>query len=85
MKKCRYTIFPVLIILAFRFTNLRAQVNMGIQLSAGSLDMEAPYNNYRIGYQGGIGVMVFEDIKWIKDLAWESGLKLTYGHTGYYP
>jgi len=60
-------------------------VKLGVNISASSLDMIAPYNNYRAGYQGGIGVTVFDDVKWIKDLSWETGIMTYYGETGFYP
>jgi len=47
--------------------------------------MEAPYDNYRKGLQGGGGLVVFDEIKWIKDLSWETGIMTSFGQTGYYP
>ena len=79
-------IIVLLLIFTGTFTiKVQSQVKLGINISASTLDMIGPYNNYRAGYQGGIGVMVSDELKWIKDLSWESGIMTHYGQTGYYP
>lgn len=76
--------FIVMCLIVFGINTINAQVNLGIQLSAGSLNIEAPYNNYKTGFQSGLGFMVFDEMIWIKDLSWETGLEVSFGQTGFY-
>ena len=81
----RIIIYIIIFSSIFKTSTLTSQVNLGVQVSVSTLSVEAPHRNYQTGFKTGFGFVVFDEIKWFKNLSWETGINASFGQTGFYP